>query len=111
MSPGDGKHYLSVCCPSADDRPRQTSLRALEGIENRLQLLSGPSGTAGHAESKGDRITVCVLADDLRDSIVEYRRSPSILKPQICKSSWMDHKQTIENNPRLQNQLVLCVVG
>ena len=80
-------------------------------IKDKLRLPFKPSGTAGHMEKEGDVITACVLADDLRDAIVEYYRSASISKPQICKSSWMDYKQKVEDNPRLQNRLVLSVVG
>ena len=82
MSLGGGKLDLSVCSPSdANDRPRQTSLRALEGVKDKLQPISEPSGAAEHAESEGVIfITVCVLADDFRGAIVEYRR----LDYEVC---------------------------
>ena len=50
-----------------------TDLRALEGIKNKLQLLSEcPAGAEG-VEKEGNRTAVCDLADDLRDAIVEYQ--------------------------------------
>jgi len=47
--------------------------RALEGIKDKLELLSERSGTAQHPEKEGDMIAACDLADDLRDAIVEYQ--------------------------------------
>lgn len=74
MSSGDGRDYSSECSPSAtSDRPRRPGIRTLEGIKDRLQLLSERSGTGVHAENEGDVTIVCDLADDLRDAIVEYQ--------------------------------------
>ena len=52
--------------------------RALEGIKDKLQLLSEPSGASEHTEKEGDMNTVCDLADGLRDAIVEYQVSIDI---------------------------------
>ena len=57
---------------------RVNCLRALEGIKDKLQLLSERSGTAGNAEKEGDMTAACDLADDLRDAIVDYQVSISI---------------------------------
>ena len=58
-----------ICC----ERPVTLNrLRALEGIKDKLEVLSEHSGAAGRAEKEEDRIVVCDLADDLRDDIVEY---------------------------------------
>ncbi|KAF9646205.1 hypothetical protein BDM02DRAFT_3118957 [Thelephora ganbajun] len=54
---------------NTDESKRRESLyEALEGIKDKLQLLSERSGGRGMT-------AVCDLADDLRDAIVEYRFS------------------------------------
>ena len=63
---------------SSDDRPHQPGLRALEGIKDKLQLLSKQSETPEHTEKEGDMAAACDLADDLRDAIVEYLVSVDI---------------------------------
>ena len=40
-----------------------------------MQLLSEPSDTAENVERERGMIAVCDLADDLRDTIVEYQVS------------------------------------
>ena len=45
-----------------------------------MELLFEPSDTNGDEDKEGDMIAVCDLADDLRDSIVEYQVSTCIRK-------------------------------
>jgi len=77
MSSGDGgvysgAHHLLV----ANNLPCQRVLRALEGIKDKLELLSKRS--AGHTEKEGDTTAADDLADDLRDAIVEYQVGTNI---------------------------------
>ena len=53
-----------------------------------MQLLSETSRIAEHAEKEGDMNTVCDLADDLRDTIVEYQVSINI-EQHMRDSSFM----------------------
>lgn len=46
--------------------------RALEGIKDKLRLLSEHPGVPDHPDTEGDMIAVCDLADELRDTIFEY---------------------------------------
>jgi len=71
--------YLSAYSPSTpNDRPGLHDIRALEGIKDKLQLLSERSGAAKYAENEEDVAVACDLADDLRDAIVEYQVSFNI---------------------------------
>ena len=54
--------------------------RALEGIRNKLELLSERSGADEDTGEEGDVVTVGGLADDLRDLIIEYQVSPCVEK-------------------------------
>ena len=45
-----------------------------------MQPLSERSDATEHAEREADMITVCDLADDLRDAIIEYQVSVYIKK-------------------------------
>jgi hypothetical protein len=45
-----------------------------------LERLSTRSTTAEHIENEEDMIAVCDLADDLRDTIIEYQVSAEIEK-------------------------------
>ena len=75
-SSGGGKVCWSECSRSPANRSRcQHILRALERIKDKLQSLSRPSTSAGHAENERDMIIANDLADDLRDAIVEYQVS------------------------------------
>ena len=79
ISSNDRRVCLSTCSPSiTNDLPRQPGTRALEGIKDKLQILSERSGTAGYVEKEGDMIAACDLADDLRDVIVEYQVGTNI---------------------------------
>lgn len=79
MSLGDRKLYLSAYSPSVvNKRRRQPDLRVLEGIKDKLQLLSEHSGTNEHSEKESDMIAVCDLADDFRDAILDYLVSHDI---------------------------------
>ncbi|KAF9782707.1 hypothetical protein BJ322DRAFT_1219896 [Thelephora terrestris] len=52
-----------------ESKRHKTLFEALEGIKDRLQLLSECPST----NKEGDITTVCDLADDLRDAIAEYQ--------------------------------------
>ena len=79
MSSGEGKACTSAWSLfTAKKNLGQTGLRALEGIKDRLQLLSKRSDTGEDAEKEGNMIAACDLADDLRDAIVEYQVSTDI---------------------------------
>ena len=81
MSSDEGKAYTSTYSSSAaKNKPPYTGARALEGIKDKLQLLSEHSGTAEDAEKEGDMNALCDLVDDLRDAIVEYQVSINIQK-------------------------------
>jgi len=80
MSSRGGRIYSSAYLPLEGERQLQVGLRALEGIKDKLQPLSERSDTTEHAEREADMITVCDLADDLRDAIIEYQVSTEIEK-------------------------------
>ena len=61
--------YECVFPTAMNQTARQANSRALEGIKDKLQLLSE------RTESEGDSTAVCDLADDLRDVLVEYQVS------------------------------------
>ena len=46
---------------------------ALEGIKDELQSLSERSTAAGYQENDADRRAVGELAEDLRDTVIEYQ--------------------------------------
>ena len=77
-SSADEKACLSACSTSGTDNRPLTQPRALEGIKVKLQSLSEHAGTTEQSEKEGDMTTVCDLADDLRDAIVEYQVSRNI---------------------------------
>jgi len=52
--------------------------RALEGIKDKLQLISEHSGTDERSEKEPDMIAVCDLADDFRDTILDYLVSSNV---------------------------------
>jgi len=65
MSSGDREPYSSAYSPSAaDNRHVDPAHRAFEGIKDKLQLLSGHSGTGEHSGKESNTIAVCGLADD-----------------------------------------------
>ena len=81
MNSDEGKTYTSTYSSSAaKNKPPYTGVRALEGIKDKLQLLSEHSGTAEDTEKEGDMSALCDLVDDLRDAIVEYQVSINIRK-------------------------------
>ena len=78
ISSNDKRFCSSVYSLSImNDRPHQPGLRALEGIKDKLQLLSEQFGTSEDAEKEGDMTATCDLADDLRDVIVRYSKAHS----------------------------------
>ena len=52
--------------------------RALEGIKDKLRLLSSRTGADEDAGKQGDMVAICDLADDVRDAVTEYQVSVSI---------------------------------
>ena len=52
--------------------------RALEGIKDKLQLLSENSGADERSEKEPDMIAVCDLVDDFRDTILDYLVSSNV---------------------------------
>lgn len=46
---------------------------ALEGVKDELQSLSERSMAAGYQENDADRRAVGELAEDLRDTVIEYQ--------------------------------------
>ncbi|KAF9644340.1 hypothetical protein BDM02DRAFT_991052 [Thelephora ganbajun] len=61
---------------NADEFRRQKFLfETLEGVKDRLRLLTERSGTDQHAGKEIDAIAVSDLADDLRDAILDYQFS------------------------------------
>jgi len=74
MSFGAGNVYSSACSPSAAKScPHLHGIRTLEGIKDKLQLLSEHSGAAEHTENEEGVATARDLADNLRDAIIEYQ--------------------------------------
>ena len=78
MSSGEGRTCTSACSPSTTKNLVLTGLRALEGIKDKLRLLSEHSGTGEDAEKEEDMTATCDLVDDLRDAIVDYQVSTNI---------------------------------
>ena len=64
-----------------DTRRRPSALmrsQSLEGIKDKLQLLSERPGAAEQEGKEGNMAAICDLADDLRDAIVDYQVSGDI---------------------------------
>ena len=53
--------------------------RALEGIKDELHPILEQSSAAEYEENEADMQTVCELAEDVRDAVLEYQVSPDLL--------------------------------
>ena len=90
MSSGGRQVCLGVYSPSAaSDCPRLPDLSALEGIKGELQRISERPTT--DKENEGDTIAVSNLADNLRDTIVEYQVGTAIETPTPISSAHAAH--------------------
>ena len=84
----DRKTYLSGEYPhTANDHPHSPHPRALEGIKDKLRVLSERSSAADYKQNEVDTSAACDLADDLRDAVVEYQVGTGI-KPY---TEWPTH--------------------
>jgi hypothetical protein len=80
-------------------------LRALEGIKDELQPLSERSSAVGYQENDADRHAISELAEELRDTIIEYQVSPDppVTRRMLCLDAvqFSQQKSLYEQNCRL----------
>lgn len=80
MNPSEGWPYLSASGPHATGgfSPR-CHIRTLERIKDELLPILERSNTVGYEESDPDVHSVCELAENVRDAVMEYQVSRSFL--------------------------------
>jgi len=93
-------------CVSSVDCGRVSVLiyrRTLEGIKDELRPISERSSTVSYQENDADGRTVCELAEDLRDAIIEYQVGHD---PQPCTGHFAKAAHSSLNKRRCTSKIV-----